>query len=295
MQGAAYLRESLLRAQGANDSYAAGRAFINLAYLLTTSDPVAAAEAARAAAEYARRIGDQFMLGFAQGNLLDALLLIGEWDEAEQVCDTAVNDFGLGENPNIAQAALLLRVPRRPLWSRRVASVGAAVGWYRRPAGPFSGRNGSRLGGSLCGDFANALSHAQRCLSHADANGLGGATIWGWPIAADAALALGDDTEAARLLEWLDDYPPGHIPPVLRAERLRIRARLQGAQFDPDAGAAFDAATQGRSASSGRRTISPSDCSTRPSIYPLPVMPRRRNNSPPRPRSSPSGLARNRC
>jgi hypothetical protein len=42
----------------------------------------------------------------------------------------------------------------------------------------------------------------------------------------------------------LDSHPPGHIPPLLRAERLRIRARLLAAEDDPAAGPAFEAAVK---------------------------------------------------
>ncbi len=82
-------------------------------------------------------------------------------------------------------------------------------------------------------------------LSHFESLGLSSEPIrWSWPIAAEAALALGDHTEVSRLLGWFDDYPMGHIPPVLNAERLRLRARLLAAQREPLAGAAFDIATQ---------------------------------------------------
>jgi plasmid stabilization system protein ParE len=46
-------------------------------------------------------------------------------------------------------------------------------------------------------------------------------------------------------VDLLDQQPRGHIPPVLRAESQRIRARLHAAQADPSAADAFDAATQG--------------------------------------------------
>jgi hypothetical protein len=93
-------------------------------------------------------------------------------------------------------------------------------------------------------DVTAAGSHAERALSYAEALGQGSATLWAWPIAADAALAVGDLAEANRLCTWLDEHPLGHIPPVLRAERLRIRARLAAAHGDSDVGVAFDAATQ---------------------------------------------------
>ena len=37
----------------------------------------------------------------------------------------------------------------------------------------------------------------------------------------------------------LDSYPPGHVPPMLRAERDLARARLAAADGDRDAGTAF--------------------------------------------------------
>jgi hypothetical protein len=57
-------------------------------------------------------------------------------------------------------------------------------------------------------------------------------------------LALGDHDEVDRLLDWLEAHPPGHIPVVLRAERLRVRARLLSSRVDPAADDAFAAATK---------------------------------------------------
>jgi hypothetical protein len=82
-------------------------------------------------------------------------------------------------------------------------------------------------------------------LEHASALGLRNEGIrWAWPLAADAALALGDDDEALRLIQWLDKYPPGHIPAVLRAERLRVHAKRLGSVADDQAGPAFDRGIQ---------------------------------------------------
>ena len=63
-------------------------------------------------------------------------------------------------------------------------------------------------------------------------------------IAADAALAVGDETEVARLVSTLEGHRPGHVPPVLRAERLRIRARILATKNDSTAAETFDAATR---------------------------------------------------
>ena len=88
-----------------------------------------------------------------------------------------------------------------------------------------------------------ALDHARRALTHCQTLGPSSESVrWSWPIAADAALAVGDTAEVSRLLDWLDDYPPGHVPPLMHAESLRVRAMLLAAQAAPTAMDVFDAA-----------------------------------------------------
>ncbi len=70
----------------------------------------------------------------------------------------------------------------------------------------------------------------------------GDALRWAWPLAAEAALALDDETEVTRLLDWLGKHPIGHIPSVLRAERLRIQARRLAGVHDSEAPQAFNSA-----------------------------------------------------
>ena len=57
-----------------------------------------------------------------------------------------------------------------------------------------------------------------------------------------AAHDLGDAAAVGELLTLLDNYQPGHLPPMLRAERNLARARLAAADGGPDAAAAFAAA-----------------------------------------------------
>jgi hypothetical protein len=70
------------------------------------------------------------------------------------------------------------------------------------------------------------------------------AVRWSWPIAADAAIALGEWAEVTRLLEWIEEQPPGHIPALLRAGRHLVLARLPTAVEDAERGATFDAAVK---------------------------------------------------
>ena len=95
------------------------------------------------------------------------------------------------------------------------------------------------------GDHEQTLHHALEALHVGEALSLRSDIVrWAWPMAADAAFALGDTAEVAQLLETLERHRPGHVPTVLRAERLRIRARMSAAADDPAATESFEAATQ---------------------------------------------------
>jgi hypothetical protein len=56
---------------------------------------------------------------------------------------------------------------------------------------------------------------------------------------------LGDTAAAGELLTLLDDCPPGHLAPMLKAERDLAQARLAARDGDPGAATAFAAAVTG--------------------------------------------------
>ena len=90
---------------------------------------------------------------------------------------------------------------------------------------------------------ANALRHARDTLAHVGALGISHECLcWAWPLAARAAHDLGDLTATGELLALLDSYQPGHLAPMLRAERDLARAHLADYHGDPDAMASFAAA-----------------------------------------------------
>ena len=64
-----------------------------------------------------------------------------------------------------------------------------------------------------------------------------------WPPAPPTS--CGDTAAAGELLALLDSYQPGHLAPMLRAERDLVRARLAASDGDPAAAAAFAAAITG--------------------------------------------------
>jgi len=92
----------------------------------------------------------------------------------------------------------------------------------------------------------NALRRARDTLAQVGALGITHeCPCWAWPLAARAAHDLDDTTAIGELLALLDSYQPGHLAPMLRAERDLARARLAGHHGDPDAAASFTAAIAG--------------------------------------------------
>jgi hypothetical protein len=213
---------------------------------LVATDPAAAAEAARNALEPFRRAGNRPGLAIAALNLVQALLLRGDWDAADDVLTQAVDSDGLGDiellacdqawltalhgDADTAAAALAglvnMRASQDPQDQAVIALAEACIAAaYRQPG--------------------KALGQARRALAHAEALGLSSESIrWAWPLAARAAYELGDTAATEELLGQLGAHPPGHIPPILHAERELARARLSAARGEP-AETGFAAAVAG--------------------------------------------------
>jgi hypothetical protein len=101
-------------------------------------------------------------------------------------------------------------------------------------------------------DLSEALRHAKTLVDLAGAVGVASEfVIFAWPLAVRLALELGDNAAVEELLAVLDGYPVGHVPPLLRAERRLVEARLLAVSDDDGADALFAAAiTESRSAGS---------------------------------------------
>ncbi|MBA2455374.1 MAG: hypothetical protein H0V48_02365 [Nocardioidaceae bacterium] len=185
-------------------------------------------------------------MGFATANLIQALLMTGRWDDARQAYTTAISQDDLVDDGAVAQSAALLHALSGD--RAKLAAVVTTVEQWADTEDPQD-RAGIATAHAAAavstGDHKQALHHAQQALDFGDALSLrGDAVRWAWPIAADAALALGDETEVNQLLDKLNRHRPGHLPPVLRAERLRISARLLAGESNLAASETFDAATQ---------------------------------------------------
>jgi hypothetical protein len=89
----------------------------------------------------------------------------------------------------------------------------------------------------------DAVRHARDTLAHAGTLGISADDVrWVWPLAARTAHDLGDTAAIRELLALLDDAQPGHMAPLLRAERDLARVRLASRDGDPAAEAFFTAA-----------------------------------------------------
>jgi hypothetical protein len=96
------------------------------------------------------------------------------------------------------------------------------------------------------GQPQDALRLARATLAHADALGIShDYPRWAWPLAARVAFDLGDTAAAHDLLARLDAHQPGHLAPMLRAERDLARARLTAAAEATDSADGAEGATAG--------------------------------------------------
>ena len=241
IQSVASLREAIRRAESAQDGAGAGRAFLNLSDCLLTINPAEAAETAASAVASCRRVGDRYNLPVAVSNHMQALLFTGDWDTAEE-------SFTSQDEPRpFPFTAVLLRAFRGDLKGVADLLPASEQDWLDTEDSQDIAAAATALAAAAAcgGEHPRALAKAQRALSYADALGLRHEGIrWAWPLAGDAALALGELAELDQLIQWLDNHPPGQVPAVLRAEQLRVHAKLLAVKQDPQADAAFDDATR---------------------------------------------------
>jgi len=243
-QAAANLREAVLRAESLRDNVTAARALLNLGDAVVTVDVDAAVDANRTAMTLSRRMGSRDAMGYAAANLIQALLMTGDWSAAEQVYVTGVRDDGLHDNSPLAfSAALLLAFSGDPRLADVLPSVSLKGG--DDPQDVAATATALAAAAAMASDHSEALAQARSALHHGEGLSIrSDAVRWAWSLAADAALKLGDDAEVTRLLSWLEAHRPGHIPPVLRAEGRRVRALLLSMRGEPSAGSTFEAAVK---------------------------------------------------
>ena len=227
-EAVAYLGEGTRLATQTGDDAALGRILVNFSDVLGVADSAAAADTARTAAGHLRRAGDRDMLIFAIGNLVQALLMLGDWDAADDVLTGAFDSDGLKDIEYLTCYRAWIAALRGDADDAR--TVLAALRDLRDSEDPQDQAMIHLAEGftaAACGQMADALRHARGTLAHAGALGIGAETLrWAWPLAARAAHDLGDAAATGELLTLLDSHQPGHLAPLVRAERALARARL---------------------------------------------------------------------
>ena len=258
-EAAAYHREAARLATQAGDSVRLARALLSLSDIITGTDPAAGAEAARAAADRSRQAGARSNLAIAVANLAQALLMTGDWDDAEAELAQAIDADGLADVEFLPCCRAWLAALRGDTPAARAALGG--LGDLRASEDPQDKANiaVAEAFTAAVRQPAAALRHARVVLDQAAALGMGNEYLrWAWPLAARAAHDLADAGAGAELLAMLDGYLPGQLAPMLRAERDLARARL--------------AARDGRPKS--RRGVRRRDRRLAPAVHPLPSGPR---------------------
>ena len=247
-QAAASLREAARLAGQADDSLLLGRALLNLSDAVTSTDPAAGAEAARAAAAHLRRAGARNLLAVTVINLAQALLMTGDWNAAGAELAQAADADGLAGLYFLACYRAWVAALRGDTPAARAALAG--LGDLRASEDPQDQALiavAEAFTAAALGQPAAALRHARTVLDHAGVLGISHEFLrWAWPLAARAAHDLADTATETGLLALLDGYPAGQLAPMQRAERDLARARLATARAGPDAGgAAWTAAIDG--------------------------------------------------
>ncbi|MGH8862406.1 MAG: hypothetical protein ACRDVG_14455, partial [Jatrophihabitantaceae bacterium] len=239
----AHLAYAVELSQRETDGVQWGRALVNLSGALQTTDPRAAAEQAARACEHFRRIGFRFWLGVALGNLAGAMLWTGDWDAADETLGRALLDDGLDELHDLNQLRAHLAALRGDLATAREI---VAVADFDTSEDAQDRAYSALIRASIAaaaGRPAEVMRHGRTVLALIDAIGIRHeVAIWAWTLTARAAHDLRDLDAVDTLLTELDAHPVGQLPPMLRAERDLVRARVAGANGSPDVPAAYAAA-----------------------------------------------------
>ena len=243
-QAVASYREASRLAEIFSDTDRLGMANLNLSdSLLAQGSWDEAVEVAQRGVEQQRRAGAGTWQ-FATGNLLQALLFAGRWDECDAVAQRTMTESTTDEPYLLWMVdvlAALRGTERDPANLEVVRTLAGSEGPQDRMMVAIT----EAFDAVARGDHALALAKAQAAIDVGEQIGIAGEGVrWCWPIAADAALALGDIPQAQRLLDWCDERPVGFLHPILRADRLRVQARLQAGRGDPAAAATFERAIE---------------------------------------------------
>jgi class 3 adenylate cyclase/predicted ATPase len=230
-------REAMRLAEQAGDFSLLGNLLFNMAELLMVTDPAAAAEAARAAADHSRRAGARHDLGYAITNLGQALVELGDWDGAENEYTYAADVDGLAGNEYLACYRGWLAALRGdfPTAETTLATLPRTMRASQNPQNRASVSIVEAFTATARHQPHDALRHARATLACAipPLSISSEWSRWAWPLATRTAHNLHDTATTRELLALVDTCQPGRLAPMLHAERTLVRARLAADKSDP--------------------------------------------------------------
>ena len=243
-EAVAYYGEAARLATQAGDNMRLGRVLGDMADVLVVTDPAAAMEAARTAAGHLRRAGARHYLAVAIMNLVIALLHLGDWDTAEEELAQAADSDGLADIDYLACYRAWLAALRGDAATAQTLLAGLVdLQASEDPQDKAMVSMVEAFTAAARGQPQDTLRHARSALAHASALGISHEYLrWAWPLAARTAHDLHDTAATGELLTLLDDCQPGHLAPMLHAERDLARARLADHDGDEAAAASYAAA-----------------------------------------------------
>jgi len=173
--------------------------------------------------------------------------MTGDWDRAEAELAQAAEGDGLADIEYLACYRAWLAALRGD--APTAQAILAGLGDLRATEDPQDQATiaaAEAFTAAADRDPAAALRYARAALGHAGALGISHEYLrWAWPLAARAAHDLADTAATAELLVMLDEYRPGQLAPMQRAERDLARARRTADDGGPDTAATFTAAIAG--------------------------------------------------
>jgi class 3 adenylate cyclase/tetratricopeptide (TPR) repeat protein len=232
-EGRLLLEGATQRARAAGLHSAWDRAAGNLGVLLQDSDRhVEVLEISDQLEAQARQLGDRDRLAQARLGRIPPLILLGRWTEALALADEAEelrpSDFARFEmlelatihceRGNIADAEEIMATEDL-LWNTEHPEAKVTVRFVEARLRRARGRH------------AEALAAAEEGLTlHHELSFTNTRVKRAFVEAVEAALALGDHAKATDIMTKVEALHPGELTPFLRAQRSRLRARLDAAQ-----------------------------------------------------------------
>ena len=213
----------------------------NLAEALVNLDDPDGVAACEAALAEARRAGHARLECMAAGNLLEAWLHSGRWERMHEFGREILGSYADG-SPDAAMVrtriAMLSALQGDPATARAHLELAAP---HLEHTDDLDDRGLYWAAAAIVdladGRLASGLQRARATVDAGiDALGADHSSVrHSWPEAVGAALASGQIELAAELVERMAARPPGHVPPLLKAELLRAQGLLAAARGDDEA------------------------------------------------------------